>query len=71
MKESHAREGLLDLIKELAINIEERALAIKVDLDEIVTYDGVEYVEKMKRDYRDILLECKRARLELPPSMIL
>ncbi|KAJ3274081.1 Coiled-coil domain-containing protein 87 [Terramyces sp. JEL0728] len=64
-KEAEHREKLLRPLHTLDAKIKDISCVIKNELSETVTFKGAPYVEKMKRDYPDILRKCKAYRAEL------
>ncbi|KAJ3257111.1 Coiled-coil domain-containing protein 87 [Boothiomyces macroporosus] len=64
-KEAEHREKLLRPLHTLDAKIKDIASVIKNELSETVTFKGAPYVEKMKRDYADILRKCKKYRASL------
>ncbi|KAJ3319933.1 Coiled-coil domain-containing protein 87 [Boothiomyces sp. JEL0866] len=64
-KEAEHREKLLRPLHTLDAKIKDIASIIKNELSETVTFKGAPYVEKMKRDYADILRKCKAYRASL------
>jgi hypothetical protein len=57
-KETGDREVLLRKLHSLGSHISELMQKIKTDLKEVVTYEGIPYTERMKRDYLEIVQRC-------------
>lgn len=62
LEEAHKREALLRPLHSLEAKISMLSSRIKSDLREIVTFEGVPYVEKIKHDYIEIIKQCSHLR---------
>jgi hypothetical protein len=62
MMEAAEREKLLRPLHTLEARISTACSLIKNQLYETVTFKGIPYVEKMKRDYGDIVRKCSKQK---------
>ncbi|KAI8897388.1 hypothetical protein BC833DRAFT_565844 [Globomyces pollinis-pini] len=62
LKEAEMREKLLRPLHTLEAKIKKVSSAIKIELSETVTFKGAPYLEKMKRDYADIVRKCTKIK---------
>ncbi|KAI9000009.1 hypothetical protein BC832DRAFT_155719 [Gaertneriomyces semiglobifer] len=69
MEEARAREQLLRKSHELSQQIMQLCDRIRKQLDEVVTYEGVPYTEKMRRDYTEIVRKAGREKLKEQSSV--
>jgi hypothetical protein len=60
--EATQRERLLRPLHTLEARITTACSLIKNQLSEIVTYKGIPYTEKMKRDYGDLVRKCTKKK---------
>lgn len=62
LDEARKRQDMLKPFYSISSRIEALATEIKEKLKETVTFRGVSYSDKMKRDYRDILLKTSKIK---------
>ncbi|KAJ3124936.1 Coiled-coil domain-containing protein 87 [Nowakowskiella sp. JEL0407] len=62
LKEAHQREEFMRKLQYYEARITESVSLIKYELNETVTFDGAPYLEKMKRDYTDIIFKLQKSR---------
>ncbi len=60
LEEAQKRQDLLKPFYNISMQIESLATQIKDSYKETVTFEGVSYLEKMKTDYREILLKTSK-----------
>jgi hypothetical protein len=57
LEEARKRQDMLKPFYSISSQIEALAKEIKEKLKETVTYRGLSYLDKMKKDYREIILQ--------------
>lgn len=67
--ETEERESILGQIKKLGNNIKELATEIKTELHETVTYEGISYIEKMKKDISKSMFKAQKERRQYSESV--